>query len=163
MSSNTHHAVPVPDVVPAEQMTGDDEEDIAFLRDMLERAKTYIQTFSWCDSIVSSYFAGGVGNVFAIFLFKINSSRRDVNPWEWVFVGDLPPAYLPLDDATTKMAAFETYIAGMNRWVELARLGREPGPEDRCPPVKVPATLEWAEKLDSRLRTLSEVIRPYFE
>jgi len=31
----------------------------AFLREMLEDAKNYIQSFSWCDSIVSSYFAGG--------------------------------------------------------------------------------------------------------
>jgi hypothetical protein len=102
--------IPVPNVVPVAQMRGDDDEDTQFLREMLEQAKNYIQSFSWCDSIVSSYFAGGVGKAFAIFLFKINSSRRDVDPWEWVFVGDIPRAYLPLEDATSKMAAFETYI-----------------------------------------------------
>lgn len=55
-------------------MKGDDDEDTALLRGMLEQAKNYIESFSWCDSIISSYFAGGVGKVFAIFLFKINSS-----------------------------------------------------------------------------------------
>lgn len=163
MPSETDSVAPVPDVVPIEQMTGDDEEDTALLLGMLERAKNYIQSFSWCDSIIGSYFAGGVGGVFAIFLLKINSGRRDVDPWEWVFVGDMPAAYLPLEDAPSKMAAFETYLDGMERWVAVAREGREPQPEDCCPPMNVPPTPEWAEKLDSRLRTLSEVIRPFFE
>ena len=163
MLSNPDDVVPVPDVVPAEQMRGDDEEDTTFLRQMLEQAKSYIQTFSWCDSIISSYFVGGIGKVFAIFLFKINSSHPDVDPWEWVFVGDIPPAYLPLEDAATKMAAFETYIEGMKRWAALARQGREPGLEDCCPPVNAPPTPEPAEALDSRLRMLSEVIKPLFE
>ena len=163
MPSNTDDVVPVPDVVPADQMRGDDEEDTTFLRQMLEQAKSSIQTFSWCDSIISSYFAGGIGKVFAIFLFKINTSHPDVDQWEWVFVGDIPPAYLPLEDAATKMAAFETYIEGMKRWADLARQGREPAPEDCCPPIKVPATPEWAEKLDKRLRSLSDVARPFFQ
>jgi hypothetical protein len=163
MTSHSDNVAPVPDVVPVEQMIGDDDEETALLRRMLEQAKKYIQSFPWCDSITSSYFAGGVGEVFAIFLFEINSGRRDLDPWEWIFVGDMPPAYLPLEDAPSKMAAFETYLDGMKRWVAVAREGREPQPEDCCPPVNFPPNPEWAEKLDSRLRTLSEVIRPFFE
>lgn len=163
MPSYTDNVAPVPDVVPVEQMSGDDHEDTALLRGMLEQAKNYIQSFSWCDSIISSYFAGGVGKVFAIFLFKINSSHRDVDPWEWVFVGDIPPAYLPLEDAPSKITAFETYLDGMGRWVAAAREGREPQPEDCCPPMNVPPTPEWAETLENRLRTLSDVIRPFLE
>src|SRR6476469_6693831 len=82
MRSYTDDSAPVPDVVPVEQMSGDDDEDTALLRGMFVQATSYIQSFSWCDSISSSYFAGGVGKVFAIFLLKINSSRRDVDPWE---------------------------------------------------------------------------------
>jgi hypothetical protein len=161
--SNAGDAAPVRNVVPVEQMSGDDKQDTAFLREMLEQAKNYIRSFSWCDSIISSYFAGGVGKVFAMFLFKINSIRSDVDRWEWIFVGDIPPACLPLEDAPSKMAAFETYLEGMGRWVAVAREGREPQPEDCCPAVNVPATPEWAEELDSRLRILCEVIRPFFE
>jgi len=163
MPSHTDDAAPVPDVIAVEQMSGDDEEDTTLLREMLEQAKNYVHSFSWCDSIISSLFAGGVGKVFAIFLFKINSSHRDVDPWEWVFVGDIPPTYLPLEDASSKKAAFECYLDGMGRWVAVAREGREPQPEDCCPPVNVPPTPEWAETLDSRLRMLSEVIKPIFE
>lgn len=154
---------PVPDVVSTEQMTGDDEEDTEYLRQMLEQAKNYLQSFSWCDGIVSGYFAGGVGKIFAIFLFRIKTGRPDVDPWEWIFVGDLPPAYCPLEDAASKLTAFDTYIEGMKRWVEVARRGQEPKPEDCCPPVSVPATPEWAEELDKRLQFLGAMKRPNFE
>jgi len=86
-----------------------------------------------------------------------------VDPWEWVFVGDVPPAYLPLEDASSKMQAFETYVEGMQRWVVVAREGREPELEDGCPPVNVTATPELAEALDVRLKMLTEVVRPFLE
>jgi hypothetical protein len=154
---------PVSGVVPIERMSGDDAEDTEFLGQMLEEAKNYVRSFSWCDGIVNAYFAGGVGKIFAIFLFKINASRPDVDPWEWIFVGDIPPAYLPLEDAGSKLSAFDAYMAGMKKWVKVARQGREPKAEDCCPPVNVPANPEWAEELDKRLRLMKELIRPSFE
>ena len=162
-NSRADDNIPVHNVVPVEQMTGDDDEETALLRVMLEQATDYIGSFSWCDSVVSAYFAGGVGKIFAIFLFKIISRRPDVDSWEWVFVGDVPQAYLPLEDARSKMQAFETYIEGMKRWVEVARKGRERKPEDCCPPINVPATPEWAEILDRRLPLLIELVRPFIE
>jgi hypothetical protein len=161
--SGTDDIIPVPHVVPVERMKGDDDEETAFLREMFEQAISYIHSFSWCDSVVGSYLAGGVGKIFAIFLFKISSRRSDVDLWEWIFVGDVPPAYLPMEDAGTRMQAFDAYLDGMRRWVAVAREQREPEPEDRCPPVNVPATPEWAEALDGRLRTLNEFVRPHFE
>ena len=161
--SGTDDIIPVHDVVPVELMKGEDDEDAVFLREMLEQATNYIQSFSWCDSVISSYFAGGVGKIFAIFLFKITSKRSDVDSWQWIFVGDVPPAYLPLEHASSRMQAFETYIEGMRRWVELAREGREPKPEDGCPPVNVPATPEWSEALGGRLEMLTDLVRHHFE
>jgi hypothetical protein len=155
--------VPLHEVVPVEQMAGEDEEDTALLREMLERATKYIRGFSWCESVVATYFAGGVGKVFAIFLFEINTRRMDVDRWEWIFVGDVPSAYLPLEDAPSKMEAFEEYIAGMKRWAEFAHEGQEPTIEDRCPPVNVPATPEWADVLEGKLKFLEEYMRPVFE
>jgi hypothetical protein len=162
-NSGTDEIIPVHDVVPVERMKGEDDEDTVFLREMLEQARNYVRSFSWCDSIIGSYFAGGVGEIFAIFLFKITSWNADVDSWQWIFVGDVPSAYLPLKDARSKMQAFETYIEGMKRWVEVARKEREPAPEDHCPPVGVPATRQWAEALDGRLRMLNESIKPHFQ
>lgn len=154
---------PVPNVVPVEHMVGDDEEDTALLREMLEQAKSYALSFSWCDSIENAYFGGGVGKIFAIFLFKITTKSPKVPAWEWIIVGDAPRAYLPLKDANSGLEVFDIYIEGMERWVNCARQGRDPILEDCVPPINVPATPEWAENLSGRLRLLKELIRPYFE
>ena len=67
----------VPHIVPAEELTGEDEEETALLRQMLEEAKRYALSFSWCDSIISSYFGGGVGKIMAVFLFNISTRRAE--------------------------------------------------------------------------------------
>ena len=47
--SGTNEVVPVPKVVPVARMAGDDGEDTALLRQMLEEAKNYVLSFSWCN------------------------------------------------------------------------------------------------------------------
>jgi hypothetical protein len=161
--SGTDEGAPVSGVIPVERMLGEDDEDTALLLEMLADAKNYVLSFSWCRSIVNSYFAGGVGKIFAIFLFNISPARPDVDRWMWIVVGDVPSAYLPLEDCSSAAEVFETYIAGLKRWVKFARAGMEPTPKDRVPPVNVPATPEWAEQLDRRLRMLDESIKPFFQ
>jgi hypothetical protein len=70
--SGTDGGVPIPGVIPVDRMTGEGDEDTALLREMFADAKNYVLSFSWCGSIVNSYFAGGVGKIFAIFLFNIS-------------------------------------------------------------------------------------------
>jgi hypothetical protein len=161
--SEANEVAPAPNVVRADRMAGDDDADTALLHQMLEEAKNYILTFPWCESILGAYFAGGVGKIFAIFLFNITPARPDVHKWMWIVVGDIPPAYLPWEDCRTSREAFGTYVDGMKRWVELVREGREVSSEDCVPPVNVPATSEWAESLDGRLRSLTELVQPLFE
>jgi hypothetical protein len=114
-------------------MTGDDDEDTALLRKMSHDAEVYLQSHSWCASAECCYFAGGVGGILAIFLFRVDSPRPDVGKWIWAIVGDVPPAYLPLEDAPTPAAVFHTYIDGMSRWAELAREGKSGSSEDGIP------------------------------
>jgi len=78
-------------------------------------------------------------------------------------VGDVPFAYLPVTDCKTPAEAFRKYLAGMKKWCECARLGKEGTAEQGVPPVNVPATPEWAEELDRRIPTLELLVRPYFE
>jgi hypothetical protein len=150
-------------LVAAENIEGDDEQDTFLLRAMGVDARRYISSFSWCDEIQHSYFGGGVGGILAVFLFHIRSSRPGVEPWIWIVVGDIPPAYLPISDCATPTQVFETYLHGMKKWVELARLGRTGTPEDGIPPVNLPATPQWAEKLNQRLAGLVLAVRPLFE
>ena len=153
----------VPHIVPVEQLAGEDEEETALLQQMLEDAKRYVLSFSWCDSIISSYFGGGVGKIIAIFLFNISTERADVDPWMWIIVGDIPSAYLPLEDCKSPMDVFEVYVDGMRKWAKLARKGQAGSAAEGIPPVNVPATPEWAEHIENRLRLLDELAKPFFE
>jgi hypothetical protein len=156
-------AVPAVGVVPVHEMTGDDEKDIMLLRAMSQQAEEYLSSFSWCGDVLRSFFGGGVGGVFAVFLFNIRSVRPEVGPWIWVVVGDIPSAYLPIEDATSPAEVFKTYLWGMNKWVEFAREGRSGTSDDGIPPINVPATPEWAEKLEKRLHSLRLIIQPFFD
>jgi len=144
-------------------MTGDDDEDTALLRGMSQDAEAYLRSFSWCKEVRGSFFGGGVGGIIAVFLFNIRAARPDVGSWIWIIVGDIPSAYLPLEDATSSAEVFKTYLRGMSKWVELAREGRSGTADDGVPPFNVPATPEWAEKLEQRLHSLRLIVQPFFD
>jgi hypothetical protein len=150
-------------LVRAAEMRGDDEEDTRRLTSMAEEARNYISSFSWCGGVFDSYFAGGVGGIFAVFFFHIRPARSGVDRWMWVSVGDVPRAYLPLMDCSCPAEFFSQYISGMRRWVALAREGQEGTAVQGVPPVNLPATPEWAEKLDQRLESLISMIGPFFD
>ena len=146
-----------------ESIVGGDEQDTLLLQRMSEDAKKYIASFPWCDAVVSSYFGSGVGGIFAVFLFHIRPKHADVDPWIWIIVGDIPLAYLPLTDCKSSGEAFRTYMRGMRNWVQLARKGSAGTPEQGVPPVDLPATPEWAERLNQRLNGLELAVRSFFE
>lgn len=153
---------PVAGLVSVQGMKGKDEEDTLLLQEMSRDAEAYLRSFSWCGEVKAAFFGGGVGGVFAVFLVNIRPMRPDVDPWIWIVVGDIPPAYLPMEDAKTPAEVFKTYLVGMNKWVQYARSEqKEPAGED-VPPVNVPATPEWAEKLEKRLNSLRLIIQPFF-
>jgi uncharacterized protein YlaN (UPF0358 family) len=149
-------------LIPVAKIKGEDAADTRLLRKMWKDAERYISSFSWCHSVVDSYFGGGVGGIFGVFFFHIQPSRRGVSPWIWIMAGDIPSAYLPLDDCSSAAEAFDMYICGMSKWVEFAREGKAGTAEQGVPPVNVPATPEWAEILDKKLQGLDTMIRPFF-
>jgi len=149
-------------LVATKNINGEDETDTALLRGMAEEAKRYITSFPWCGSVLESYFGGGFGGIFAIFFFHIHPSRPEVDSWIWIMTGDVPPAYLPLTDSDSPAAAFRTYFHGMSRWVELARKGQTGTPQQGVPPVNLPATPEWAEKVNQKLYGLTLTVKPLF-
>ena len=151
------------DLAPAKDIVGGDEQDTFLLHTMADDAKRYISSFPWCKAVLDSHFGGGVGGIFAVFLFHIKPGRIDVAPWIWVVVGDIPSAYLPLTDCEAPVEVFRAYIRGMRNWIELARRGQKGTPEQGVPPVDVPATPEWAERLNQRLNGLILAVKPFFE
>ena len=159
MAENANE-ISVKGVVPTAQIFGGDEEDTRLLRAMASEAQEYIQSFSWCKSIREAYFGDGYGGIVALFFFRIEPSKADVDEWLWVVVGDLPPAYLVTDQSKTPSQALEGYIDEMSKWVKLAKQGRS---SKKVIPVNAPATLEDAEALEGRLKFLREVFVPQFQ
>ncbi len=99
-------------LIPSSLIEGGDEQDTTLLLKMSEEAFQYISSFSWCDDIHHSYFGGGVGGIFAVFFFHIRATRPHVDPWIWIIVGDIPPAYLPLSDCGIASRCFPATFAG---------------------------------------------------
>jgi hypothetical protein len=150
---------PATGVVKIADMVGDDKEDTNLLRELASEATSYLSAFSWCLSILGMYYGLGVGGIVGVFLFRITPSQERVDEWLWVVVGDLPSAYLVLDNATTPAAALQAYIAEMTEWVELSKSNKS---SDQVIPVNVPATPEHAAKLETRLHLLQTLVIPKF-
>jgi hypothetical protein len=98
------------ELVPSDQIRGDDEIDTALLHKMAENATSYITSFAWCETVLDSYFCGGFGGIFAIFFVHIRSNRPEVDPWIWIMLGDVPAAYLPLTDCKSPAVARQNAI-----------------------------------------------------
>jgi len=152
--------LPVEFVIPIEQLFGDDEEETQLLRSMAAQAEMYLSRFPWCQSIKANYFGAGVGKVAAIFVINIVRSRADVDEWMWVVVGDIPSAYIAIDDCKTPSSALVAYIREMRLWIQLAKQGRT---SSEVIPVNVPPTAEWARKLERRMDFLQENILSRFK
>jgi hypothetical protein len=140
-------------VVPVAEMRGEDDAETSQLKTMLDDAVAYLRSFAWCLEIKETYFGFGFGEIVAIFLFRIEPAKRDVDEWLWVVIGDLPPAYLVTDNAKNPAAALDCYVGEMERWVDAVKAGK---PVDHLIPVNVPPTLKWAELLQARLAFFEE-------
>lgn len=144
-------------LVDIADISGEDDEETEQLRRLAVRATEFMERFRWCRRIRTRRFAFAVGEIVGVFLFEIDPVSEDIDRKLWVIVGDIPPAYLVMDDAPGAHAALEGYIWEMRRWVSAARCGES---VDKLIPVNVPATPEWAGELDSRLDFLEKWILP---
>jgi hypothetical protein len=135
-------------LVLVETISGDTKKDTRLLREMADEACEYLLSFKWCKRVHRSWFGWGVGGVCAVFFFEIAPSSKKVDKWLWVVVGDLPPAYLVVDESPSPLAALRNYVDLMQEWVDTVKKG---GQVDDCIPVNAPATIEYADLLQRRL------------
>lgn len=133
---------PHPRLIPLDRIKNPEVAEYA------QRAADFLQSRSWCRSIVSGHLAWAVAGVLGVFLFRLVPSGPDVDDRLWVIVGDLPPAHLVCDDTPTWREALENYVLEMECWVSAVREG---GSLEDVIPVNVAPTREHADMLDSRL------------
>lgn len=134
-----------------------DQEDVPLLVEMHEKAKKYLTSHSWCPKITESYLGYGVGGVVALFLFRLSPPINGVDEWLWVVVGDLPSAYMVIDDAENPAKALEAYCTLMEEWANSALRGEDLS--ERYP-VEVPPTAENARLLFTRVQFLRDKVIP---
>jgi hypothetical protein len=148
---------PIESVIPLAEIQGDDEEDTALLKEMAEQAIRYVRSYPWCLDLGEGYFGDGIGGIVGIFLFRVAIKGFDGYQWIWVFMGDIPSAYLLLDSYRSPHAALEKYIDGLEAWVKEAQQGRT-SPD--LIPIDVPPTPEHVAMARSRVASLREHILP---
>ena len=73
----------------------------------------------------------------------------------WVIVGDLPSAYITVENSPNPACALDSYIGAMEDWVEAVEQGR---PVFDIIPVNAEPTLANAQRLKTRLSFLDEEI-----
>lgn len=145
-------------VVPLTEVAGEDAEETVFLLEMAEHAKRFLQSFTWCRSVVEVYFGEGIGKIIGLFLCKIVPAAPEVDEWLWVIVGDIPPAYLVTDRCKNPTEALDAYIEEMAKWVEVARQGLT---SKDVIPIDLPATPQNADKVRLRLDLIMKLHRAY--
>lgn len=122
---------------------------------LYQEAREFLEFYDWCGEIRESYVGMLYRGIVAVFLFRIVPNRKDVDEWIWVIVGDLPPAYLTIDECPNPATALDGYIGAMQKWVDAAQQGKSVA---ELIPVNVPATKENANMLKTRLDFLDKRI-----
>ena len=127
---------------------------------MCQEAKAFLEFYDWCGEILETYVGMLYLGIAGVFLFKISPTRKEVDEWIWVVVGDLPPAYMTVDECPNPATALDGYVGAMLEWVEAAQKGESVA---NLIPVNVPATKENTDMLKTRLNFLDEKILSEYE
>lgn len=120
---------------------------------MARDATAFLTAQRWCKAVQTLELAWANAGVVGVFQATIEPAHTEVDPILWVVVGDIPPAYLVLDEAPTWREALEGYVEEMSRWVEAVRAGSS---LDDVIPVDVSPTTAHADMLASRLAFIQD-------
>ncbi len=147
-------------MIPVEDLGASNLEFKNELVQLANEAESFIMSHGWCKKIVKAMFDRGWGYTLSIFYFEIEGSSPEVPNSVWVVVGDLPPAYIDVEDNPNGACALEGYVLEMQDWVDNVLEGK---PLDDVIPVNVPPTKKYADMLSSRLDFIKQNILSQFE
>ena len=141
-------------------MAGEDAEETDQLHTLLKKAEEFIHSFKWAGKSRNVYFGIGVADLLGVFLFELVPGLEGVDRYLWVIVGDVPPAYLVIDNAPNPARALATYIEEMERWADAVNAGKS---IEQCIPVNGAPTRENAASLKTRLAFIEREILRYYK
>ena len=137
-----------------------DQSDVEYKDEVIElvnEARQYLKSFSWCAEIKSGLLARNFGYILCIFLFDIEPVKGSgADAKLWVIVGDIPPAYLDTIEYKTPQDALDFYCFVMEEWASHVKAGKS---LEDCYPVNTEPTLEHAEMLATRIQLIRDELR----
>jgi len=125
--------------------------------DLVSRMNVFLSEFSWAKQTGNVWVARSIPGVFGLFLVELNAVSASVDPYTWVVVGDIPPAYISTVYAASPKEALKGYLAEMGAWVKAVENDEA---VDDLMPVNGAPTKENAEALKLRLSFLESEILP---
>ncbi len=118
------------------------------VRKLAREAVEFLESQVWCRGVISGELGFAVAGVIGVFKLRHQPSRPGVDEVLWVIVGDLPSAYLVLDNAPDWQGALACYVREMRAWVAAVQAEQ---PLTGIIPVGVEPTAEHAQMLATRL------------
>lgn len=140
-----------------DELSGDDAGETEELRTLARKAEQFLTSFAWCGAIERAYAGIVIPSVIGTFLFEIRPTTPDVDRVLWIIVGDVPPAYLVVDEASNPAMALKRYIELMSDWLKAVEEGKS---VEGLIPVNAAPTQEYAAMLRSRLAFLRDRVLP---
>lgn len=134
-----------------------DEPDLYRLCEASER---YLMKHNWCKSILEGWLALYWEGVLSVSLFQIDPLHAEVDDYVWVVEGDIPPAYIDVESASSPKEVLESYVLIMSEWTNSILEG---GTVEESYPVEVPPTMEYATMLKNRLDIIKSFIEEEFD
>ena len=146
------------ELVAEEDVVGNSQSETRRLRAMVAEARAYICGFKWSPDNPKFYLAYGVGDVVAVTLAAFDRKIDGVDDRLWVVVGDLPSAYLVVEDSDCAREALSRYCDMMEDWVRAVEASSG---FDNVFPVPAARTKENADLLRRRVEFLRSHITPH--
>ncbi len=147
-------------LIPETDIKGIDEQETQEIMELLKNAKDFIKGHVWCPDIIKSYLGIGIGGVLGVFLFRFSKKINGMVDLLWVIEGDLPSAYLVVDEAPDAVTALEVYSGLMENWANAVLKGES---TKNCFPVNVPSDKKYAKMLRTRINLIRNDIIPKFK
>lgn len=132
----------------------EDQEERECAEEYYLRAREFLESHRFCRGVKESYIGMYYCKIFGIFLFRVDAEKK-YSEWIWAFVGDIPPAILPIGAGSNAAMALDDYLGEMQEWVDAVDEGRS---VDDLLPVNAPPTKEYANLLRGRLEFIGERI-----
>jgi hypothetical protein len=125
----------------------------AFIR-LFHGVREYANSKAWISKIKQFYIGKIVDDRVAVVLLEITPAQKTIDTHLWIVWGDVPSAYLVLDNAKTPEEAIDVYLSEVSRWIDGVLAGA---------PLPDTMPLDWEETPEAALRLkklVTEIFKP---